>query len=102
MPHLQKLYDRIKDRTDIQLVTFNVDDNVGDVAPFMQQNNYTFPVAPASLVVHDLVPSLGIPLNWIVDAEGVVRWERAGFDYDADKWEDQTLEALEKAVKGKG
>ncbi len=98
---MQKLYDRIKDRKDIQVVTFNVDDSVGDVAPFMKTNNYTFPVVPASALVHDLVPSLSIPRVWIVDEEGIVRSETVGFDYDADKWEEQMLAALEKARKPK-
>jgi hypothetical protein len=97
LPHLQKLFDRIKGRTDIQIVTFNVDDNLGDVAPFMKENKYTFPAVFAGSLMRDLVPSLGIPLNWIVDSSGVVRLEKVGFGGDADKWEDLMLQALEKA-----
>ena len=97
MPHLQKLYDRVKDRKDLQIVTFNVDDNLGAVAPFMKENKYTFPVLFADVLMRQLVPSLGIPLNWIVDASGVVRLEEVGFGGDADRWVDQMLEALEKA-----
>jgi len=100
LPHLQKLYDRVKDRTDIQIVTLNVDDNVGEIAPFMKENTYTFPVVPAQFLMRDLVPMLGIPLNWIVDSDGVVRAEHVGFGGD-EKWEDQLLEALEKVRKGK-
>ncbi len=100
MPHLQKLYERVKDRKDIQIVTFNVDDNVGAIAPFMKENKYTFPVVPAQFLMRDLVPSLGIPLNWFVDAGGVVRLERVGFGGDGAKWIDQMLEQLEKLRKG--
>ena len=100
MPHLQKLYDRVKDRKDIQIVTFNVDDNIGAVAPFMKENKYTFPVVPAQFLMHDLVPSLGIPLNWLVDSGGVIRLERVGFGGDGDKWVDEMLSALEKLRKG--
>ncbi|MGA8072631.1 MAG: TlpA disulfide reductase family protein [Candidatus Acidiferrales bacterium] len=32
---LQALYEKIKDRSDVQVVTFNIDDEVGDVAPYM-------------------------------------------------------------------
>jgi hypothetical protein len=92
------LFDRIKDRKDIQIVTFNVDDNVGDVAPFMKENKYTFPVVFAGFLMRDLVPSLGIPLNWIVDPSGIVRMEHVGFGAN-DKWEDEMLAALEKAIK---
>ena len=90
----------MKDRTDIQIVTFNVDDNIGLVAPFMKENKYTFPVVPAQFLMRDLVPSLGIPLNWLVDGSGVVRLERVGFGGDAAKWVDEMLEALEKLGKG--
>ena len=97
---MQKLYETLKDRKDIQVVTFNVDDNVGLVAPFMKENKYTFPVVPAQFLMHELVPSLGIPLNWIVDSRGVVRHERVGFGGpDSDKWVDQAVEAIEKIRK---
>jgi hypothetical protein len=89
----------LKDRKDVQVVTFNVDDNVGLVAPFMKQNKYTFPVVPAADLVHEIVPTLGIPLNWIVDAAGVVRQEAVGFGGD-EKWADQMVAALEKLKKG--
>ncbi len=100
MPHLQKLYDRVKDRKDIQIVTFNVDDNVGAIAPFMKENKYTFPVVPAQFLMRELVPSLGIPLNWFVDSGGIVRLERVGFGGDGDKWVEDMLAALEKLRKG--
>ncbi len=99
MPHVQKLYEKIKDRKDIQLITFNVDDNIGLVAPFLKKNSYTFPVIPAESLMDSLVPMLGIPLNWIVDKDGIVRLELGGFGGD-DKWADQTIELIEKARTG--
>jgi hypothetical protein len=99
LPHLQKLYDKVKDRKDIQIVTFNVDDNLGEVAPFMKENTYSFPVAPASFLVHELMPSLAIPQIWLVDGDGVVRTEFVGFTEAGDSWETQVLEALEKLLK---
>jgi hypothetical protein len=97
---MQKLYERLKDRKDVQVVTLNVDDNVGLVGPFMKENKYTFPVIPAQFLMQQLVPSLAIPLNWIVDASGVVRLESVGFGADAEKWVDQVVEAIEKARAG--
>ncbi len=97
---MQKLYERLKDRKDVQVVTFNVDDDVGLVAPFMKENKYTFPVIPAGDLVRQMVPMLGIPLNWIVDAGGVVRQEAAGFGGDGDRWADEMVAALEKLRAG--
>ncbi len=98
---MQKLYETLKDRKDVQVVTFNVDDNVGLVAPFLKENKYTFPVVPAGDLVRQMVPVLGIPLNWIVDASGVVRQEASGFGGDGDKWMDEMIAALEKLAKAK-
>lgn len=100
MPHFQKLYERFKDRKDVQIITFSVDDNVGLVSPFLKENNYTFPVIPAAFLMNQLVPSLGIPLNWIVDANGVVRLERVGFGGDGAKWVEEMAEAIEEARSG--
>jgi len=83
----------------MQLITINVDDNVGLVGPLLKQNKYTFPVIPAQFLVNSLVPMLGIPTNWIVDTNGVVRLERVGFGGD-EKWADQAIETLEKTRAG--
>ncbi len=97
MPHVQKLYERLKDRKDIQVVTFNLDDNIGLVEPFLKQNKYTMPVIPAKFLADSLMPGgWGIPLNWIVDTNGVVRLEHIGFSQN-EKWEEQMVESLEKA-----
>ena len=47
LPHFQKLYERTKDRSDLALFTFNIDEELGLVEPFLKEHNYTFPVAPA-------------------------------------------------------
>ena len=47
LPKLEKLYRRTKDRTDVQILTLTIDEDVGLVAPFMKEKGYTFPVLPA-------------------------------------------------------
>jgi hypothetical protein len=96
LPHLQALYAKIKDRKDIQIISLNVDDNVGVLTPFVSEKKLTFPVISASRLVEDLVPTLAIPLNWIVDATGVVRFESVGFGGDGEKWVDQLMQTIEK------
>jgi len=93
-PSLQALYEKIKDRTDVQIVTFDIDEEVGDVAPYMDQNKYTFPVLFAKDYIADLAPDSGIPMLWIVDASGKWRWQQVGFGNDA-KWESEILEKLD-------
>ncbi len=87
-PHLQKLYESLKGDPGVQIVTFNVDDEIGNVAPYMKENKYTFPVLLAKDYVDDLLPALSIPRNWIIDANGKWQWEQIGFG-SGDKWEDE-------------
>jgi thiol-disulfide isomerase/thioredoxin len=95
-PFFEVLYEKIKNRSDIQVLTFNVDDQVGDVAPYMAEHKYTFPVLLAADYVNDVLPELGIPRLWIVDATGKWRWEQVGMSTDDDaKWEKQLLEKLD-------
>ena len=46
LPHVQKLYDQVKNRSDIQILTFSIDGNIGDIAPYLKAHGYTFPVLP--------------------------------------------------------
>jgi thiol-disulfide isomerase/thioredoxin len=95
-PHLEKLYRKVKDRSDIQILTFNVDDHVGQVKPYMKEQKFTFPVLLAKNYVDELLPVLSIPRNWIVDANGKWRLEQIGFGNDAD-WEKLMMDKLESA-----
>jgi len=94
-PLFQALYDKLKNRGDIQVLTFNVDDQVGNVAPYMAEHKYTFPVLLAADYMHDVLPEIGIPRLWIVDATGKWRWEQVGMSADNAKWERQLLEKLD-------
>ena len=84
LPHVEKLYQRIKERNDIQLVTFNVDENPGLVQPFLKQHQYKFPVMLAHGFVNATVDRIGIPQNWVVDPQAKwvatieAIWERLG------------------------
>ncbi len=86
----------MKDRKDIQIVTFNVDDNVGMIEPLMKEKQYNFPVLLAKSVVDELVPSLSIPRNWVADLAANLRMESIGFGGDGEKWTAGVMEVLEK------
>jgi thiol-disulfide isomerase/thioredoxin len=97
LPSVQNLYEQLKDRPDIQLLSFNVDDDLGLVAPFLKEKGYTFPVVPAHSLVHNLLEdNVGIPQNWVVDAKGNWRWTQMGFA-EQDDWGNQMLQKLESA-----
>lgn len=97
---LQKFYDKVKDREDLLILTFNVDENPGMVLPFMQKQGYTFPVLAAFSLpekMRDLVPR-----TWIIDPNGHWRWVKNGYD-DAQSYaefEKEMLDRIERAKAG--
>jgi thiol-disulfide isomerase/thioredoxin len=95
LPMLQAFYDKIKNRSDVQVLTFNVDNEEGNVAPYMAEHKYTFPVLLAADYMSEAFPEVGFPRLWIVDATGKWRWEQAGLTTDDAKWEKQLLEKLD-------
>jgi len=97
-PEFQKLYDKLKDRTDVAVISFNVDDDLGKVAPYMKENKYTFPVILGQDIVDAVVPSLAIPRNWFITPRGKLEWEQIGFGPDM-KWQDVIMEKLNEVLK---
>jgi len=94
LPHLEKLYEKVKGRSDLQILTLTIDEDLGAVAPFMKEKGYTFPALPAYSFVTGLLDLVAIPQNWIVDAKGEWRWTGAPAVPDAE-WEDAMLKQLE-------
>jgi thiol-disulfide isomerase/thioredoxin len=99
LPHVQKLHEQLKKRSDIQVLTLNVDENRSLVDPFLKKNNYSFPSLYANSFVKDFAGSIGIPTTWIVNASGVIRSESLGFGSNGDQWLEQTLKQLEAVSK---
>ena len=95
MPRLQKLIEKYKGRADVQFLTLNMDDNPGLIAPFMQDHQLSFTVLPAYSYVTDTLKVFGIPQNWIVDSQGVVRLKGVGYD-STEKWETGMAAAIDK------
>jgi len=89
--------EKYKDRTDVQFITFNMDDNPGVVEPFMKEHKYSFVVIPAYTYVTETLKINGIPQNWIIDPQGVVRLKGMGYDA-TEKWEIGMAEAIDKVL----
>ena len=96
LPNVEKLYEMLKDRSDIQVLTFSSDYNPGLIQPFMEEHGYKFPVLPAYSFVNGLLDSVPIPQNWIVDPQGTWVWTQIGFKPNGN-WENSILQALETA-----
>lgn len=97
MPHLQRLYDRVKDRPDVVLLTMNVDEKVAEVQPFVTRNGYTFPVSPAYDYVRKTLATTGIPRNWVIDADGIWRFDEVGYRDGEGDWVANAERMIEEA-----
>jgi thiol-disulfide isomerase/thioredoxin len=95
-PTIQALYDRFKYRMDIQILTFNVDQDTWLVGPYMRENGYTFPVLFAANYFNKAMPGSEIPRNWIIDPSGLWLWQQIGFD--PDQWLNETIRRIENAT----
>jgi len=97
LPHLEKLYEKMKDRPGFQILTLNFDQDLGLVAPFVKEKGFTFPVLPAYSFVLSLLDSVAIPQNWILDPKGAWRETQIGFDASDAKWADTIVAKLQTA-----
>ncbi|MFN7932499.1 MAG: TlpA disulfide reductase family protein [Bryobacteraceae bacterium] len=98
MPKVQAFYDQLKPRQEIVVATFNVDEETSSIRPYLEKNNFTFPVVPSRVFVGQLVGFLSVPRFWIIDANGKWHWEQVGFDVNDKEWENELLKRLEGAV----
>jgi hypothetical protein len=72
-----------------------MDENPGLIAPFLKEHQLAFSVIPAYSYVRETLKVLGIPQNWIVDANGVVLLKGLGYDA-TEKWVIGMKEAIAK------
>jgi hypothetical protein len=95
LPHLQKLYELSLTHDGMQVITLNIDENPGEVEPFMKSRNYTFPVVMnARQYAEGVTGHFMIPMNWLVDRSGVLEQKSYGFESKGADWPKQMLEKL--------
>jgi thiol-disulfide isomerase/thioredoxin len=100
LPYVQKLHEQLKDNKDVMVLTFNIDDELGLVEPFVKDKKYTFPVLPAQTFAQNQ-DVYSIPRNWIVNAEGRLQFEGIGFGADGEEWMKKAIDMIQKAKASK-
>ena len=102
LPNLEQLYQQVKDRKDVQILTFDMDSDPGVVGPYLKDKGYTFPVLPIANAgaVEDAVNDDGIPQNWVLDDSGASIWRQVG--YDAENYSDFSKDMLGRLGSGAG
>jgi thiol-disulfide isomerase/thioredoxin len=96
--YLERFYEKEKDRKDLAILTFDLDENPGQVLPFMKQQGYTFPVL-AAFSIPDQMTNL-VPRTWIIDPAGHWLWVKNGYD-DAQVYSEFEKEMLDRIERAK-
>jgi thiol-disulfide isomerase/thioredoxin len=100
LPKVQALADKLRGKKSAVLLTLNVDDNVGVIAPFVAEHAMKMPVLLADHFFTDNATERAIPQTWIFDGNGVLRRELVGYEPDAPFVED-ALKAIGEVGKTK-
>jgi peroxiredoxin len=97
MCHLQKLYEKCKDK-DVVILGFNSSDDRKIALDFLRENSATFPnildtSKTAVKTAFDSYKMSGVPLNYIIDRQGKIvdAW------YGYEEGHKRAIEALQKA-----
>lgn len=97
LPLVQKIFDSMKEQSDVQVVTLNIDEDPAEAVEFINSRKFTFPVVRTTREsIEEMVGFSGLPRTWIVDASGHVRSETLA--YTPEEWPDQIIARLTKAV----
>jgi tetratricopeptide (TPR) repeat protein len=95
LPEFQKLYDQYKNRPDVAVLSFNVDDDPAVIAPYVAENHYTFPVLRANALADSYLTVAFIPQTWFLDARGKLCWIHEGYAGDPHWLETMTAKLAE-------
>ena len=79
MPHLQSVYDQLKDDIEILAVNFTSKDNVEDVRQFVKDYGLTFPILlDEEGEIASMFRAISLPTTVIIDKAGIVQHELMG------------------------
>ncbi len=96
-PALEKLYQKLKDRKDIAVLSVSVDEQAGLVAPYMAEHKYTFPVVLGKDLVDAVmgIGGAGIPQNWLISPTGKLETIQLGYGAEPD-WQNLISSKLQE------
>jgi len=78
MPHLQKFYDKYKEKG-LVVLAVSTDKAQKAVPPFIEEHKYTFPVLYSDGTVESSYSVYGVPIVYLVDRQGAIRYKHMGY-----------------------
>lgn len=94
LPAMQKLYDAVKDRRDVQAISLSMDENPAIVEKFMKERKFSFPVLVSKAYVEQVLPEVILGQTWLIDQTAGIRLQRQGAPYPDQWWVDEALDKL--------
>jgi thiol-disulfide isomerase/thioredoxin len=94
LPAMQKLYDAVNDRPDVQAISLSMDENPAIAERFMKERKWTFPVLVSKSYVEQVLPEVNMGQTWLVDQAASIRLRRQNTLYLEQVWVDEALDKL--------
>ena len=94
LPWMQKLFEAVRDRPDVQAVSLSMDENPAIVAQFMKERGLSFPVLVGKSYVEQVLPEAVLGQTWLVDREARIRLRQESGPFMEQVWVDGALDKL--------
>jgi len=96
LPYLEKLYQHFRDRNDVAILAFNVDDDPQAMTTALQELKVSIPSIAARDFAYSIVPAMALPANWIISPGKTEMFTKDDSSHDA--WLQSAVTAIEKAA----
>ena len=81
LPHLQKLYNELKDNEHFELFVIGREHQADELEKFKEEQNFTFPFVPdPDRIIFSKYANQNIPRNFIIDKDGRIAVASIGFN----------------------
>jgi tetratricopeptide (TPR) repeat protein len=97
LPYLEKLYQHFRNRSDIAILAFNVDDDPKAMTIALQELKVSVPSIAARDFAYSIVPAMALPANWIITPGKTEMF--LSDDNSLDAWLESAAVAIEKAAR---
>ncbi len=99
LPGVQKLFEAVKGRPDVQAISLSTDENPAIVERFMKERKFNFPVLVSKSYVERVLPEVSMGQTWLVDQSAAIRLQRRNVPYLEKVWVDEALDKLNHPPK---
>jgi peroxiredoxin len=99
LPAMQKLYEAVKDRPDVQAISLSMDENPAIAHQFMKERKWSFPVLVSKSYVEQVLPEVVLGQTWLVDQSASIRLRRQNGPHLEQVWVDEAIDKLNHPPK---